>query len=339
MFRPYSMLLAVALFVIGGVWGRAAAQTEDEMKAALQGLTDAMNAHDAEQYVSYFTDDAVMDYVPSPPPIEGKEAIAAFMANVFQAFPDFTQTNTRVLTSGNILVNEWVGAATFSGEWLGIPPTGVGGSVPHFTVSEFEGNKIKRMTTYLDYVTFMVVVGLMPPAALPPLVPSFELPEPEATGLSPLEADAETFVRFNALDLFEWIRMFHQDVVARYGSLGMIPMNRDQLVALMELNLLGFPDVQIEVSREVDLGEGWVMSEFVSVGTHNGPYFGVPATGKVVPARWAILARYSADGLVMEQNIYFDNLGILMQIGAIPAPGTVVTPSSWGEIKMNHAPR
>ena len=40
--------------------------------------------------------------------------------------------------------------------------------------------------------------------------------------------------------------------------------------ALTELNLLGFPDVQLEVSREVDLGEGWVLSEFVSFGTNTG---------------------------------------------------------------------
>jgi len=199
-------------------------------------------------------------------------------------------------------------------------PTGMGGPTPHLTIFEYEGKKAKHLTTYFDMITFMVNSGLMEPSELPPLEPSFTPPDPEPMGLSPLQADAETISRFNTHDLSEWIKMFHQDAIFRYGSLGMIPLNRDEVTALMELNLLGFPDVFLDVTRRVDLGDGWVLTEFVSTGTHTGPYFGIPASGNTVPARWGLLTRFDADGLGREMNIYFDNLGILMQIGAVPAP-------------------
>ena len=333
--RRYAMIFTMAMLLIAGVCGSAGAQTPEELIAIRGAFDAALNAHDLDLMMTYWTDDAVWD-VPAVPPVEvGKEAIrTSFHEDLFLGLPDFGTTEGLVLVADNIVVVEHMFTGTHQGEWLGLPATGKSIQVPHMDIYEFEGDKIKKLTTYMDNVGIMVQLGLMPAGELPPLVPSFTLPDPEPTGLSPLEADAELLARFNTLDLFEWMKIFHQDAVARYGSLGMIPMNRDEYAALQELNLLGFPDVQLEVSREVDMGEGWVLSEFVSIGTHTGPYFGIPASGNIVPARWGMLTRYDADGLARETNVYFDNLGILMQIGAIPAPEpSAVSPASWGEIK------
>ena len=334
MLRRTPTLLAMVMVVIAGGLGGATAQTEDEMRAVLQGLTDAMNAQDAEQYASYFADDAVMDYVPSPPPIEGKEAIAGFMAAVFQGFPDFTQTNTNVVASGNILVNEWVGAGTFAGDWLGIPPTGVGGSVPHFTVSEFEGSKIKRVTTYLDYVTFMTVVGLMPPSELPPIEPSFVLPDPEPSGLGPVETALEIAGFYDVHDLPSYAKRLRGDAEVYLAPMG-ITANRDLLMAIYEVMYYGFPDMKHdEIVRAIDLGDGWVLEEVVVGGTHGGPYFGVPASGSYSATRLGALLRVDEDGLITNISLYWDELGTLMAIGAIPgAEPSAVSPSSWGLVK------
>jgi hypothetical protein len=83
----------------------------------------------------------------------------------------------------------------------------------------------------------------------------------------------------------------------------------------------------------VDLGEGWVMAETVFQGTHDGPYFGVPATGVSFPLRIGFLERFDEDGLATTLHIYFDNLTMLINMGVVEPPGTSVLPTTWGQIK------
>jgi predicted ester cyclase len=201
--------------------------------------------------------------------------------------------------------------------WAGIPPTGNPFSLPHLTIYEYEGKKIKKETIFMDNVTLFTQLGVMPAGELPPLVPSITLPDPEPIDLSPLQANAALVNGFNKGELAEWSKVFHKDAVIKYCSLQMIPMTREEYIALMELNLLGFPDVALEVTRAIDMGDGWVVSEFQSTGTQTGPYFGVPASDKFVVVRWGMVAQYGADGLVRDMGVYFDNMSIMVQIGAV----------------------
>jgi hypothetical protein len=278
----------------------------------------AMHARDAAAWAALFTPDALVDYVPANAPIQGQVAVQEFVQGLLDG--DYECTSERMFLAGEIMVTEHMSNSVDT-PWMGMP--GTGNPIldhPHIDIWEFEGNRVNRLTTYVDVASMLMKVGALPASELPPLEPSFELPDPEPTGMTPLQANAETFVRFNTHDLAEYVKLFREDAVARYSSLNMMPLSRAQFVALQELNLLGFPDVIIETTRAVDLGDGWVLTEFVSTGTQTGSYFGVPASGNVVPNRWAMLSHYDVDGLVTETNIYFDNLNILAQIGAIPAP-------------------
>ena len=89
-----------------------------------QSIVDAMNAHDVDKYLSYIADDIVFDSVPMPPPLNSKKEVGALVGSIFQAFPDFHITLDSVLTSGNVVVSEYIITGTHQGEWGGIPPTG-----------------------------------------------------------------------------------------------------------------------------------------------------------------------------------------------------------------------
>ena len=283
-----------------------------------QAMIEAFNAHDVGQFLSYLTEDAIHDYVPAPAPVTGKEENQAFMTDVFQAFPDMEGSIERILASDNILVVEWIATGTLEGEWMGMGPTGKGGPIPHLTIFEFEGDEVKRMTTYFDMVTFMVNAGLMPASELPPLEPSFTLPDPEPTGLAPLEADENARTIWNTHDLSEFAKIEHSDAEIRFNTLGMVPLNREQHAALGELFLLSNSTLRGDVVRSIDMGDGWVTTEVVYSGTNDGPYFGIPASGNPTETRGAYIAHYDADGLLTNQNFYFDNLTVLTQIGAFP---------------------
>lgn len=137
--RKGSLMCAMVMLLIAGVWGSAWALTKEEMLALMEDWIGAFNAHDIEEWLSYLTDDAIHDYVPAPTPITGKDENRAFMTKVFQSFPDERLDPQRILASGKIVVMEWISTGTFEGEWMGIPPTGKSGSTDALSLGLMSG--------------------------------------------------------------------------------------------------------------------------------------------------------------------------------------------------------
>jgi steroid delta-isomerase-like uncharacterized protein len=80
-----------------------------------------------------------------------------------------------------------------------------------------------------------------------------------------------------------------------------------------------FPDAQATV--EDMIGEGETVAFRATVrGTHQGPFLGVPATGTQVAFAVQNIYRLR-DGKVVERWSNADLLGLMVQVGAIPAPG------------------
>ena len=326
----YVMIVAAMALLIAGACGSAGAQTPEEV---YQAWADAWNAHDADLMISYVTDDFVLDGVPTPPPAQGKDAAKAFLNSAFQAAPDVQAIQQRVLASGNIVVAEGVWMGTFEGEWAGVSPTGKTFQWPFIDIAEIENGKMKRLNNYYDLVSWMMQVGVMPSSELPPLVPSFTLPDPEPTGLAPLAALEEYNTIWNTLDLTVIQKRFHMDAEIFAAPLG-ITMDRDGWATIGEIYFAGFPDIHVEATRVIDMGDGWVLAEETFGGTHNGPYMGVPATGRYGETRTAYLYHFDADGLITYTGAYWDQIPTLITIGLMPPPEpSAVSPSTWGEIK------
>jgi steroid delta-isomerase-like uncharacterized protein len=317
-----SILVAcIILVIISGVFQIATAATEEDMRAAMQGLIDGLNAHDTDQMSLHWTDDIVYDFVPQPPPLNGKQEAAAFFEALFRGIPDFHGVQTRILVSDNIMVTEAAVTGTHSGELSGIPATGSSLQLLALHIWEFEEDKIKQATEYLDMASMLMQMGLMPAPDLDPalLVPSFPLPDAEPTGLTPLEAFQELLARWNAQDLPGFAKMIHPDAEIFDTGLG-IPVNRDAYVAAQEMNFQGFSDMHGEIVRVIDMGDGWISREVLFTGTHDGPFMGIPATGRTCTLRSAGLLRFDADGLVTDFSLYYDNLTMLAQLGLFPPP-------------------
>jgi steroid delta-isomerase-like uncharacterized protein len=80
-----------------------------------------------------------------------------------------------------------------------------------------------------------------------------------------------------------------------------------------------FPDLRDEVQELVAEGDR-VAARGVTHGTHRGEFFGVPATGKTIAVSWISLMRLTPEGRIAESRVAFDQLGMMQQLGAIPAP-------------------
>lgn len=80
----------------------------------------------------------------------------------------------------------------------------------------------------------------------------------------------------------------------------------------------GLPDASVTVDDMVAEGDK-VACRWTLRGTHDGPLFGFPATGR--PVEISGFTFYSiADGKVVEETGAGNTLGLLQQIGAVIAP-------------------
>jgi steroid delta-isomerase-like uncharacterized protein len=80
----------------------------------------------------------------------------------------------------------------------------------------------------------------------------------------------------------------------------------------------GFPDLTIHIDELVGEGDE-VVWRVTASGTHQGPFQGVPATGK--PVKFG--AHYTfriEDGKIVERWSTLDRLSVLVQIGAVSLP-------------------
>ena len=80
----------------------------------------------------------------------------------------------------------------------------------------------------------------------------------------------------------------------------------------------GFPDFQVVVEDVVGEGDK-VSTRGYFTGTHTGEFQGIPATGKTIKAGYIDLWR-AENGKFVENWAQLDMLGLMQQLGVIPAP-------------------
>jgi predicted ester cyclase len=311
------LVCSLVLIINSSVMG----QEQADVLAVRAGFAQALDGHIQDEYMSFFAADAVWDWVSQPAPFVGHEQIAAMFDTHISASPDDWRTDQgRVMSVDNIVMVEHAALGTQTGPLPGgLPPSGNEWVYPHLDIYEIEGDKIKRLTTYGDAAGVYIQWGLMPVPEMPELAPSFTLPDPEPTGLSPMEANADQVNRWNSHDAALMAEIYHADAQIFAGPLGMV-LDRVAMTAMNEMFFSAFPDVALEVVRAIDLGDGWVVTEFVSRSTHQGPFMGIPAAGYPTEIRGVWLTRYNAQGLVIEGAFYYDSLTLMNQLITAPWP-------------------
>lgn len=80
-----------------------------------------------------------------------------------------------------------------------------------------------------------------------------------------------------------------------------------------------FPDIHWRIEEQIAEADK-VVTRFVWRGTHRGEFFGVPATGRQVSVPGVVIDRI-ADGKMQDSRILMDTLGLMQQLGVVPAPG------------------
>lgn len=107
-----------------------------------------------------------------------------------------------------------------------------------------------------------------------------------------------------------------EDFVEHEEFPGLKP-NREGLRDFFAMMQGAFPDLNIAVEYMV-ADEDKIVAYTTLSGTHKGPFFGVPATGKAVQVKEIDIVRMR-DGKMVEHWGVADMLTLMDQIGALPA--------------------
>jgi steroid delta-isomerase-like uncharacterized protein len=104
----------------------------------------------------------------------------------------------------------------------------------------------------------------------------------------------------------------HHDPYDPYAAEGLEGLKKS-----IEMNRAAFPDMRITVEDQVAEGDR-VATRWTAVMTHKGELGGAPPSGRRVTMTGTTIERFE-DGKVVEAWRNMDTLGLLRQIGAIPA--------------------
>jgi steroid delta-isomerase-like uncharacterized protein len=99
------------------------------------------------------------------------------------------------------------------------------------------------------------------------------------------------------------------------GSSNRGPESMRQLITMLST---AFPDMHYTVEELVAEGDT-VVSRVTVSGTHRGPFQGMPPTGRSFRQDQMHFIRFR-DGKVVEHRAVRDDLGVMRQLGVIPAP-------------------
>ena len=94
---------------------------------------------------------------------------------------------------------------------------------------------------------------------------------------------------------------------------------REGLKEAIAMMRAAFPDMHWVADETIAAGEK-VVTRFTWTGTHRGTFLGIPATGRPVTVKGVVIDRLSG-GKMADSRILMDSLGMMQQLGVVPAPG------------------
>ena len=133
---------------------------------------------------------------------------------------------------------------------------------------------------------------------------------------TPQDALSAAQHRWNAGDLDGYLTLYDDRI--RLHGYSSEPMNKTQVRGFYEGIFNAFGDTTLDFHEVLWEGEACTI-RFTMTGRHVGELMGVPATGADIVLQGITILHFEGDK-VIERFSQADMLGLLIQIGAVPAP-------------------
>jgi predicted ester cyclase len=133
---------------------------------------------------------------------------------------------------------------------------------------------------------------------------------------TPSQALSTARERWNAGDLDGYLALYDENI--RLHGYSPEPMDKAGVRAFYESIFAAFDSPTLEFHEVLWEGEQCAI-RFTLTGRHDAEFMGVPATATVITLPGITILHFSGDR-VTERHSQADMLGLLVQIGAVPAP-------------------
>jgi steroid delta-isomerase-like uncharacterized protein len=131
-----------------------------------------------------------------------------------------------------------------------------------------------------------------------------------------LRAFEGVFPHWNSGNIAGMLEHYEDDIVWHNVAMGEVYDGKDAVRRFLEDLYAALPDLQLEVTLRLPRGR-YVAEEYVIRGTHLGPMFGLPATGRRLELRCTSMVELR-NGRLKEDHFYFDALTAMRQMGLMP---------------------
>lgn len=119
----------------------------------------------------------------------------------------------------------------------------------------------------------------------------------------------------NQGDLEAYLHLYAEDAVMH--GFGIEP-GLDNIRHFYQGYLSAFPDTHVAIEEMVAEGDD-VACRYTFTGTHQGPFMGIPPTGRAVTVEGITVLRFAGEQCA-ERWTQMDAMGLMQQLGVIPAP-------------------
>jgi steroid delta-isomerase-like uncharacterized protein len=300
---------------------------EDMKKVVYQRFVEeVINGGDLDVIPDLFSEQYV-DHM-SPPGAPAGLAGVRMVPGIFRgAFPDLHFEIMEMVAEGEMVATLVTGSGTNDGPFFGMPATGKRAewlSTGFFRVAD---GKIVEHWGVPDLLTLMTQLGVVP---APPVEKTDVAPPPPTPGSASADPEQSKAIMrhdledvFSSHDLAALDASFAEDYV--YHAMGRDIRGVDGYRQAMAPLFSAFPDIRTTIVQMVAEGDR-VAVLWQASGTHQGSFFGVEPTGKPIQI-YGITIERIYDGLRREGWSCPDMMGLMQQIGAVPAPGGAPEPA------------
>jgi steroid delta-isomerase-like uncharacterized protein len=127
------------------------------------------------------------------------------------------------------------------------------------------------------------------------------------------------FELVNAGNVDEFVDDLLAEDFVEHETMPGLPPDREGTRQLFKMMQAAFPNMKWD-PQDILVDGDKAVARVQFTGTNDGELMGMPATGKDVTVEVIDIVRFGDDGLAREHWGVFDQMGMMVQLGAVPGP-------------------
>jgi steroid delta-isomerase-like uncharacterized protein len=298
--------------------------TNDNKEVVGRYFETIWNRGEFDREAEFVAQDCIVHAPPIPGIPDGIAGPLTIVKTFRDAVPDLRLTNVLLVAADDRVVQRWVVHGTHTGEDLfGVPPSNVALVLTGINEFRIEDGKIAERWGTMDVLGMLQQLGVVPdPMQSPPPDDATET-ETRPVGDYTISATEEDLGRRSHM---EFLSQGQSDVVDEIYTPDVVIYGRsippdwrhgtEGFKSYGQMLRTAFPDMEIVHDSAVAEGH-YLAFRWTFHGTHDGPLFGAPPTGKAVSIEGYDIFRVG-DGKASELWVEQDMLGLMQQIGLAP---------------------